>query len=777
METYTDIGKILASGIDIRKLSREDTYRILKKEPDCDAASYPRTQLTNSSTFRQFQPSWLKKQPWLHYSRHCDGAFCRACALFAITPERTQTLGQFVNKPFKMWTKMSEKMNAHASQEYHKTSMEKMSEFFLRYEEPTLAVHNILDEKAKNIIENNRKVIESLMRIVAFCGKQGIALRGHRDDKITWMEDEEKRASNEGNFIELVRFRAETDQVLLKHLENAPKNAKYTSKTIQNELIDVIGKAICNEIIEEVLEARFYTVIADEVTDISNKEQLSICLRYVHNSVIKEVFVDFAEAERITGETLANVIIQWLSKQGLSLANLRGQCYDGASNMSGARSGCKTIVQKEAPLALYFHCAAHRLNLAIVSACKIPQIKNAESYVGEIARFFNNSAKRQRLLDKAFELQSPHGSNAKKLKDACRTRWVLRIDAYIVFAEMLPAVHTALEAIVYPHQHQECGTNWMWDTETVTKANGFLFQLESTPFLISLTILQRILYLLRELTIKLQMQAMDVSYAYSEVNSIISTLKTMRENSVAEFTRIFKDTTKMAQELHGQDFELSKPRIARRQTNRDNHDVESVEDYFRVTLYNEFISHAVNELLERFGNNPAKDVTLGLLCLLPRECICFEDGVDLPDKLAETAKMYSDDMPHSQMLPTEYSMWIRKWKQRLRDTSLDDLPRNLVDVFQSCNCLQFPNIHILLRLALTLPITSCESERSFSQLKLIKSDRRSAMCEERLSGLALMKINRDLCDKLVSNEGKMAEMVKSFEQLHPRRMKLAYILQ
>ena len=51
--------------------------------------------------------------------------------------------------------------------------------------------------------------------------------------------------------------------------------------------------------------------------------------------------------------------------------------------MSGAVSGCKSIVQQEAPLALYFHCAAHRLNLAVVSACKIQSFKNAKSYVGE----------------------------------------------------------------------------------------------------------------------------------------------------------------------------------------------------------------------------------------------------------------------------------------------------------------------------------------------------------------------------------------------------------
>ena len=78
---------------------------------------------------------------------------------------------------------------------------------------------------------------------------------------------------------------------------------------------------------------------------------------------------------------LAQTILMRPSKYGLSPTDIKGQCYDGASNMSGAVSGCKSIVQQEAPLALYFHCAAHRLNLAVVSACKLQSFKNVESYI------------------------------------------------------------------------------------------------------------------------------------------------------------------------------------------------------------------------------------------------------------------------------------------------------------------------------------------------------------------------------------------------------------
>ena len=63
-------------------------------------------------------------------------------------------------------------------------------------------------------MKENEKVISSLFKVVLLCGKQGIAFRGHRDDGINWEEANEESSSNQGNFIELVRFRAETDEVL-----------------------------------------------------------------------------------------------------------------------------------------------------------------------------------------------------------------------------------------------------------------------------------------------------------------------------------------------------------------------------------------------------------------------------------------------------------------------------------------------------------------------------------------------------------------------------------
>ena len=122
-----DIGKLLELHTDMHQLSRENKYCIVTLEPNPDASSYPCTRPCESSAFRQFQPSWLKQYPWLHYSHHVDGAYCRACVLFAPDQAGGQDIGQFVTKPYTAWIKMSQKAATHAKKDYHLISMTKMS--------------------------------------------------------------------------------------------------------------------------------------------------------------------------------------------------------------------------------------------------------------------------------------------------------------------------------------------------------------------------------------------------------------------------------------------------------------------------------------------------------------------------------------------------------------------------------------------------------------------------------------------------------------------------
>ena len=167
-------------------------------------------------------------------------------------------------------------------------------------------------------VEGNRLKIRSIAETIIFCGRQGIALRGHLDDRSSVEEDPSR---NHGNFLALLHFHVQSgDKVLSEHLKSAGGNATYISKTIQNELIKICCDIICDKILAKIRQARYYSVIADEATDISNDEQLSIGIRYVDDGKFTEVFVAFHECViGVTGRAIADNILLKLSQWQLEL--------------------------------------------------------------------------------------------------------------------------------------------------------------------------------------------------------------------------------------------------------------------------------------------------------------------------------------------------------------------------------------------------------------------------------------------------------------------------
>ncbi len=187
--------------------------------------------------------------------------------------------------------------------------------------------------------------------------------------------------------------------------------------------------------------------------------------------------------------------------------------------------------------------------------------------------------------------------------------------------------------MVNPSEFPEVGTNWTWDGETITKANGFLYQLQSPSFLICFKILLEVMCCLRGLTKKLQMQAIDVFYAYKQVKSVVSTLKGMRDNSDTEFHAIFEEATTLGKTIHGEDYCFSMPRVTGHQSQRSNPSVSSPEAYYRITLYNEFLSLVVAEIEKRFLDNPMHGI--GILNLLPSECCKHKLTDGIPTELTQ----------------------------------------------------------------------------------------------------------------------------------------------
>ena len=141
-----------------------------------------------------------------------------------------------------------------------------------------------------------------------------------------------------------------------------------------------------------------FSIIADEVRDCSNTEQLSLILRYVDsNCQVKEEFVKFIECDAGTsGAELSDKIIKAITDLGLDISNIRGQGYDGAGNMSGSVSGVSSRILQLNKEALYVHCFNHRLNLTIGKSCGVQRVRNMMEIIKQVSYFINLSPKEKK---------------------------------------------------------------------------------------------------------------------------------------------------------------------------------------------------------------------------------------------------------------------------------------------------------------------------------------------------------------------------------------------
>ena len=136
--------------------------------------------------------------------------------------------------------------------------------------------------------------------------------------------------------------------MLEQHLKACSENAIYISKTSQSELISCCGQFITESVVRKIKENQFFSILADEASDCSNQEQLSLVIRYVGSDcIIREEFLGFLHCDLgLSGKALAETVLGGLTDLGLSIRNCRGQGYDGAAGVSGHIMGYLHIFVK-----------------------------------------------------------------------------------------------------------------------------------------------------------------------------------------------------------------------------------------------------------------------------------------------------------------------------------------------------------------------------------------------------------------------------------------------
>ena len=190
-----------------------------------------------------------------------DSVICHICAvasepkLLDLDTKREDT---FITTGFVNWKKAKEKFQVDSTSVTHCHASELLSS-------PTHIDELMSDAIAADKKEENTRCLKILQN-VAFFGRQGPALHGDGDDK-------------SGNFYKLMLLRALNDPNLLKCINR--NYDRHMSSTSQNEILKLLTLQPLRKIARDIAITGCYGILADEATNVSNTQQLVVCIQWV----------------------------------------------------------------------------------------------------------------------------------------------------------------------------------------------------------------------------------------------------------------------------------------------------------------------------------------------------------------------------------------------------------------------------------------------------------------------------------------------------------------
>jgi len=214
---------------------------------------------------------------------------------------------------------------------------------------------------------------------------------------------------------------------------------KYTSHEVQNELLSIMAEQVLRHIAEQIQSTVYFTVMVDETADCSNNEQVVLVFRWVGEDLVPHKdFIGLYLTDSIAATALVTIIEDIILCMNIKLEHCHGQCYDGASTMSGTK-------------------------------------KSALDVMAEISKLIGKSPKRDALFQKLKTELTPDTPGFCVL---CLTRWTVR-------ATSLQSVLDNFEVLLGVWEEAQCT---QLDSEMRARTVGVNAQMQTFDFLFGVSL-------------------------------------------------------------------------------------------------------------------------------------------------------------------------------------------------------------------------------------------------------------------------------------------------
>ncbi|CAL9687151.1 unnamed protein product [Knipowitschia caucasica] len=476
-------------------------------------------------------------------------------------------------------------------------------------------------------------------------------------------------------------------------------------------------------IIGEIRSADFVSIQADETMDISTQCQLVLVIRFIDKAHhVQERFFEFIPLQSATADSIATALLHRLSSilPDDQRSKLISQAYDGASVMRGATGGVQKKVQDVYVNAHYVHCYAHQLNLIMQQVTShIPKVSHFFSDLAGFSSFFSRSPKRTSVLDRVV---------AHRLSRASTVRWNFHIRA----------VNTIFE---HKEDLLQCFGNIRdsgeLDPTTVREAGGFVRLLEDDSFSFFLNLFHLIMPHVDILYSQLQKRTIDSVFVQGIMQKFTDNIQKIRDSL---FT--------LCGEHSG-----SRSQLAKKRRTLGPGELQRVSTEVCDTI----LVHAK----QRFA------FTKHLISATLLQADRFQQYHSQFPEAALNTTVEAYPMLNKNKLKTELSLIYSndEFKSCSSAVALYQLfmENNLQDTFSETVA--------LLKILITTPMTTAESERCFSTLKRIKTFLRNTMSQDRLNALAMLSMEKNLIKTIPDFNQRVIE---KFATLKDRRAKFMY---
>ena len=706
---------------------------------------YPIQQVQGKN--RSFRPEWKLTDnaqfDWLEYSSLTDKMYCHRCRHFGTGRFKTW---EVEGTRCKNWKDALSEIKKHHNHAAHKSCEVALVDWKTSLQ--TGGIRTVMDKVSVKLAMDNSHYVRSVAEVINFCARQGVALRGHREGD---------SASNKGNVLELMELVSKHDSVVLDKLRSGRKY--YTSATIQNELLEIQASLIRQDVAQEICDAGYYSVLADESRDAGKHEQIAITCRYFIKGSVQDSFLGFSRAASLTAASLSADILQALESAHIPLSGMVAQSFDGASTMSGLISGVqRRISEATNGKALFVHCSAHRLNLATVGAIKrVGKAQDVFHHLSSLYSFLSSS-----VVHAMYE-EKRAGINRLEMQRLSDTRWVCQHAACHSTRANLPIIVDTLSHFAE--------SNDPTDVSRGTDSRGLL-QVIDTMFVIELCILEEVLYQLRALHLALQKETLDLPAANLMVDSTIDYCR----SELAAFTgagagvggtgwrKVYQRFMNLREEL-----DLPAPvrrpvRRARRDAAADRVEVLYTEsDYLRV-LYRPIVEAVMQELERRFkGENALAFKGIDSLSPASPNFLLMDRG------LSEFADHYGVDKEALVHEIRSYHMLISNKTREDEEFTPPSCITELLVLIEPYRMVT-ASLYGLAQIAVTIPVGTASCERSFSSMRRIKTWLRTVMTDDRLDWLAMLCVHRQRAKALAADD--FGRVVQVFKERCNRKMNI-----